>query len=368
VRGKVAAILIALACMALYFIQSTQQAERHRLSSSTTYASTAAGMTIFREELERLSSQRVEVFKQAVLYQSDLDRVGGYFLFAPKVPVSERESQFMRQAVESGMTLVVSVFSPEGWARLSSLRKEFGVRFGLEEWEEFEDKEPARVRAAESKWPFIQDNTYAFYSQHVFKLDNCDHQGLSVDCFVYSEQIGQGQIVIVLGFPPVSNGLLRFNDNAMLVPELAMIPGKLLIDEYHHLHSELGFGDLLKEANFIFPILFLLIGVMLFLFFGEISPSQRGEKRRTIPMEDFHRFTQNVLQGVNDTAAGRHSLLSHHLGVLKRAFPDKQSELSEVVIGSTLSKSDFIELAKALCRLEYEFLNEKKGFYAIRKS
>jgi len=368
VKGKVVAILIALLCMALYFIQSTQKAERHRLASSTTYASTAAGMTIFREELEKLSSKRVEVFKQAVLYQSDLDRVGGYFLFAPKVPVSLRESQLMRQAVESGMTLVLSVFSPEGWERLAALRKEFGVGFRLEEWGEFEDKEPARVKVSQSQWPFIQDNIYAFYSQHVFKQDSCNHERLSLDCFVHSEQIGQGQIVIILGFPPVSNGLLRFSDNAMIVPELSMIPGKLIIDEYHHLHSELGFGDLLKEANFIFPILFLLVGVALFLFFGEISPLQRDQKRRTIPMEDFHRFTQNILQGVNDTAAGRHSLLSYHLRILRKAFPDKQSALSGIIVGSTLSRSDFIKLAKVLCRLEYEFLNERKGLNAIRKS
>jgi len=360
VSRKVLITLLAACSLIAYFTYQSSVNQKEKLSSSTSFGLSASGMSLFREGLEQLTENRVKLSKQAVFYEEDLRGVGGYFLFAPKAPVSKRESRLLKQSVEQGMTLFITAVGPGGWERLRELHEEFSIEHSIISWELFENSTPVIINADQSLWPLIEDQSYAFYSQHIFESAKCNPEQLSLDCFVFRQVVGSGQIIIILGFPPVSNALLQFVDNARIMSELAQLPGELLIDEYHHFFSEMSFSDLLLEDNFLYPILFLLIGILLFLFFGETSNFRKHQTKSPVRIEDFHQFTRSLLQGVNASTKAKISLLEHHKAILERKFPEKRGELDKLRFNKVRSRLDFTNMATRLCQLEYNFIKQKQ--------
>lgn len=288
---------------------------------ASSFSSGAGGSSVFRQLIESVKPDKIQLMRRALLHETDLEQVGTYLLLSPGRQLTARESGFLKTFVRSGGRLVISLHMNQK-QNTSYITDRFLNLFPVKIAKGFSNGNPTIVSASGNNVLEQPGERYAFYSLHEFQED-CT--GVQSSCFQRVFQYGEGELVLWLGIHPLSNALIGLQENRQLAFRLLEKEGKILFDEYHHFFTEKTFKDLLLVPEFFLPIAGLALLGLSYLVFGY---SAGGGLNKTRPHESF-------VPGIHDVAIGVITGAITHRGYREQAVEDLKCMLEKLYPEST---------------------------------
>lgn len=353
-KQKILLVIVIVAPFLFYTLFKQFTFRQARLNTETVFSKSPSGVSILRDLTDR-SAENLSLVKQTAVLTEVRGR-STYALFAPLIPYSEREAKLLKIFVEKGGSLLISIKSPSQLKNVQSILESLDMSLKLKELESFENGSPIIARAKEETWLFEPFKGYAFYSAYVFDTPECQRR--SFDCFVEHQPVGEGQVTVIAGMSPLTNGLIGLEQNPSLALRLLEHSRTIQFDEHKHFFSEKTLLDLFLTPSFILPIIGMVGGALVFFLFG-YSDFHWKTEQPTRDLAQYHEVNRAILHGFLEKRGGR-SLASLEVQVryLRQNFPEKAEQISSLLQGVNPSVRD---VSAKLLDLHRQALRERRG-------
>jgi hypothetical protein len=356
--SKVLVLVGLLSLLGLFIFLQVLAARRSSSAQVSTVASSGTGLSTFLSFADKLYPSQVTLKRSAVFSSEELRQTGAMLILSPEMDISTREGAILKKFVQDGGLLLLSFHQKSSWRALAQLRTALGITEEIEPFTEFENYKSNRATAPQGIPLFEGGEVYSFYSALTFTRKEC--RGGNFDCFVLHHRLGQGDVVLISGLPPLANGLLPFSGNQVFAANLIPTVGSVVIDEYRHFYSDKTLGDLLTKPSFIFPMLALLTGALGFFIFGYSEPARLADRsRREKVRPAFHDFSLNALRGILATSEGLAGAVALQEKSLVARFPSGAARIKQIMNQHTFNSP--LELAAALLAEHRALLKERMG-------
>lgn len=204
--------------------------EKKKYSTTSIFSATSAGLRIFHDYAKAIRQGSIEPATSAFLSSEVLSNYDALLILSAKREISPREARFVAHFLKKGGFVILSFHDEESWEMLEALRGELKLTTEVQPVGGFENQKAIEITAAESNELFRKGKRYTFYSRLEFKSSTCARNTLS--CYVLRENIGEGTLFVLSGFPVISNVLITKSDNAFVAFELVGRYKRILVDVY----------------------------------------------------------------------------------------------------------------------------------------
>jgi hypothetical protein len=321
------------------------------------------GLALLHGFLEKHHSEDYIRWREGVFSIEQLSGVKTFLLSSPKAFVTQREAKTLKNFVEAGGSLILTLQDLHSYSAARSVLLTFDLlELKLVPSDDFVDKNLLKTSLHESFGPFVKGERYSFYSRYVFSTDECVYPSFA--CFVQHKVVGRGEIVIVAGVSIFSNALLPEGENREALFRLLLSDGKLALDEYHQLFSDLSVWDLLREpAVVIFLGGFALI-IIFYLLMGYHSPYELDLKfvrpRESTQGSSFHTLNERLLlKTLSSKDAFKHAP-DFQMDMLK-GLTSNNPKLFERLLAEESIEGSGLRRAQILLKIHQQFLLKKRG-------
>ncbi len=321
--------------------QSLLVTRREAARNPTTAADSPSGLSVFYALKERLNPGGATSQRRALFKESDLASYEIYFLLSPKLPPTAREDKLLLDWVEGGGELIVAFHDEDTHERVKTYLARAGISAFVNEWSGFRNGEtlkaesPREPAASPGRPQFLfpapgkDSESYEFYSRLRFQDALCYQT--SVDCYVREGRIGKGRVIAFAGIAPFANGLIGRSDNRKLAVRLALTGNSAAFDDYHLLMTEKTWADFVTDPSIILPMLGLLIGVLLYFFFGTGDYDEVGLRApQARPRRSYHALNKQILRNVLGDSKSIQEAAERHLKFLERLLPRERERLQKI--------------------------------------
>lgn len=346
---RLTAAFFIVAFFLLYLAAQKQAEDKERLAAPSVFNEDASGISVFKELAGRLKPGALTVSEDAILENGALNGQNTVMLFSPSAEISKREAKLLYDFAEGGKTLIVSFQDEYVWNEsLKELTDLLKPPMTLDKIPGFKNGKAVTIQAPVDVGPYRKGETYSFYSSQKFKDDTCKQNEFF--CYVKAVTVGTGQVLLIAGFPPVSNGLIERFDNGNVAFRLLDDVPHLYIDEYHHFFSSKTLSDLLTYPPFIVPVAGLVFGLLMYFIFAHTKFYERtlkgGEK---VQVKSYHALSGSILDNMMTAPGLLHEVFAKQVEFLDNLFPERKEELRGVI--NQMNSKGIVEPHKRISEL-----------------
>ena len=304
--------------------QARNQADQ--LQAVTVYSRHNKSLSLFREWKEAVRGQSVSIHRKAFLFPDDLTAFDGIMIASPRRPIAAKEARVLTAYVRRGGRLLLSAHDTDTHEHFQLLLDQLEIKDAVTPHLGFKPKQVAAVTPATGTALFEAGKSYGFYSLIQFADSACEPY--SLDCFVRSIEVEQGNVLLILGLPLPANAMVSHLSNIDFTLAAGRWAPHLLIDEYHHFFTEKTWQDLLARAEFTLPLVGMIAGLVLFFLFGHSQFHERsvsGTLSRT-----YHELNENIVHKFLRDSAMAGEALEQQRQFLLRQFPQQANAVNEL--------------------------------------
>ena len=318
-----AGLLIVGFAVLLWMQLFTQSANRGR--AVTVYSRSSQSLSLLREWKDIAPDQDVAINKKAFLFPQDLQAFDGVMIASPRMPLQEKEAKTLADYVAQGGRLVLSAHDGGTHRHFHHLFEALDIQWAIRELEGFQNRQMTTVTVTDGDGLFEPQQRYGFYSLIQFNRD-CATPVL--DCFARRAEIGQGEVLLLLGLPLAANAMVDYGGNIDFTLALGHWAPRLLIDEYHHFFTDKTFADVFARLDFTLPLGGMIAGLVLFFCFGHSTFHERT--LRPVSARSYHELNENIVRKfLRDPNLARDAVAQQRQ-FLQRLFPEQREALNEL--------------------------------------
>ena len=357
-RNRIVLAGLIVFMTALYFVNMGLEGKRKKNETVNVYSYLADGLGVFYDLANRIDKNKIQVSKGAFLDKIDPNEYKSLLILSPKVPITKRETDLIKDYVNEGGTLIVSIVNKREMDIFEDLFSALEFKLDISANKEFKGKSVKSIRGDNEISFLSESETYAIYSAKVF--GQVGKQTNTASDFFISTDIGNGRLEVMLGVPVISNALIGLNDNRQVAFEILNGPGKVLVDEYRHFFTEKTLADLFLNPSFFIPILGMAILVFIFMIFSDYPPNEKPLDDKLAKEIGYHQLNSQIVFGLWKSKNLFNDAVSNQAKMLVRKFPASEDEILGVVQNLTEKGQPGVVLAsKQLVLLHQKLLKEK---------
>lgn len=332
-----------------------------KATSYSVFSTSATGLSLFSSMAKALERQ-VLTKNSAFLHSDDLKNTELLLIYSPLMKISRHEAEVIQEFAADGGTVVLGFHDKESLKNLENLTGLFYDAIDIEEDSSFSNGHVTEIQQLPPM--FARNNTIdpgstsplSVYSLYTFT--NCLKSTLS--CYLKEQPVGNGRVLLWAGVPVLANALIIRGQNSLFAREILENFNRILVDEYHHFHTDKTTLDLLLEPVVSLPLLSLIVGAVVFFIYG-FSSLHRSEMEDDAPKESqvssFHQHSHSIVTGLLERTI--QSTPAFVESSLNRLFPSQHARISKFV--SDIDGFDSTKKVAFLMRLHHELLEEQQG-------